>query len=635
MSWQAASFAVLALVLVGGFAWYERSRPPSQVVALVAALAALAVASRLLLAPIPNVVGTTDVALFSGYALGAAPGFAVGALAGLISNFWLGQGPWTPWQMAGWGLAGVFGALLARATGGRGGRLELAAACGVAGVAYGALLNFSLMVSYGGEFTLDRWLTLEARAVPFDLAHAIGNVTLALVAGPALVRMLTRFRERFDFRWRGERGAGRRSAAGTAIAAAVVLLALSAFAAPASAQSPSRWLVRAANADGGFGATPGTASSTQMTGWAMLGLEAAGINPRDVGQRGRSPVAYLRRNVGDVRSPGDLARTILALRGAGVNARSFAGRDLVADLRSRRRANGSYQGWPNSTAFAVMALRAAGATRGVGRSLAWLRRVQGPDGGWGAIPGAGSDPDSTGAVLQALAAGSRATRRGVRYLRRSQRRGGGWALTAGSTPNSQSTAWATQGLLAAGVDAGSVREGGRSGLDFLAARRARDGHYRYSATSDQTPVWVTAQALAAANLKPFPLAPVRRARGDREAASAKGAGSRSDDREVAGDSGPPAVAGVEGGVVAPSERRQHERAPEPGHSEGGPSSEVPVRRGSSTSTAPAPERVEQRRVSETVDDDSDGAPLAAIGVGLAAAALVVAASLLVARRYGG
>ena len=46
MSWQAASCAMLGLTLLGGFAWYERSRPPSQIVALVAALAALAVAGR-------------------------------------------------------------------------------------------------------------------------------------------------------------------------------------------------------------------------------------------------------------------------------------------------------------------------------------------------------------------------------------------------------------------------------------------------------------------------------------------------------------------------------------------------------------------------------------------------------------
>ena len=80
----------------------------------------------------------------------------------------------------------------------------LAAACGLAGIAYGALLNFSLMATYGGELSLERFLALEARAIPFDAAHAIGNVAFALVAGPAMVRMLARFRERFE--WSGSRG---------------------------------------------------------------------------------------------------------------------------------------------------------------------------------------------------------------------------------------------------------------------------------------------------------------------------------------------------------------------------------------------------------------------------------------------
>ena len=193
MSWEMVSFLIVRAVVLGGFAWYERSRPPSQVVALVAALAALAIAGRIAFAAFPNVKPTTDIVIFSGYALGAAPGFAVGALAALVSNFWFGQGPWTPWQMAGWGMCGVFGAALA--LGGRNmGRLSLAAACGFAGVAYGAMLNFSLMATYGGDLSLERFLALEARAVPFDAAHAVGNVALALVAGPALVRMLTRFR---------------------------------------------------------------------------------------------------------------------------------------------------------------------------------------------------------------------------------------------------------------------------------------------------------------------------------------------------------------------------------------------------------------------------------------------------------
>jgi DNA-directed RNA polymerase specialized sigma24 family protein len=41
VSWAAATWILLALALAGGFAWYERSRPPARVLALVAALAAL------------------------------------------------------------------------------------------------------------------------------------------------------------------------------------------------------------------------------------------------------------------------------------------------------------------------------------------------------------------------------------------------------------------------------------------------------------------------------------------------------------------------------------------------------------------------------------------------------------------
>ena len=198
MSWQLTSFLILGAVLLAGFAWYERSRPPSQVVALVAALAALAIAGRIAFAAFPNVKPTTDIVIFAGYALGPAPGFAVGALSGLVSNFWFGQGPWTPWQMAAWGLCGILGAALALGTR-NAGRFTLAAVCGFAGVAYGALLNFSLMATYGGELSLRHFLVLEGRAVPFDAAHAIGNVVFALIAGPAMVRMLSRFRERFEW----------------------------------------------------------------------------------------------------------------------------------------------------------------------------------------------------------------------------------------------------------------------------------------------------------------------------------------------------------------------------------------------------------------------------------------------------
>jgi energy-coupling factor transport system substrate-specific component len=521
MTWELASFLLLAAVLLGGFAWYERSRPPSQVVALVAALSALAIAGRIAFAAFPNVKPTTDIVIFAGYALGGAPGFAVGALAALVSNLWFGQGPWTPWQMAGWGMCGVLGAALA--LGSRNvGRLTLAATCGLAGIAYGALLNFSLMATYGGELSLERFGVLEGRAVPFDAAHAIGNVAFALIAGPAMVRMLGRFRERFEWS-RGEGGdlgrdgegpppRGWRPAlrGGTLAGLLLAVLTLALLAPPrADASRATRaafWLVAQQNADGGFGADAGKDSGAEMTCWAMLGLAAAEINPIDVAKGSRSTVDFLRSHLGEVTSPGDLARTILALEAAGVDPRDFGGQNLVARLLDKRRGNGSYEGWPGSTAFAVIALRSVGATGSLEATLSWLNRVQADDGGWGDVPGSPSTADVTGAVLQALSPGSQASKRGLSYLRNTQRQGGGFALTANGPVNTQSTAWAIQGIVAAGADPDAFSRGGASALDYVDAHQEPDGHYRYSGDSDQTPVWVTSYGIVATARDPYPIA---------------------------------------------------------------------------------------------------------------------------------
>jgi energy-coupling factor transport system substrate-specific component len=508
MSWQLAILASLAVVLVAGFAWYERSRPPARLVALVAALAALAVAGRLAFAPIPNVMATTDIALLTGYALGPAPGFAVGALAAPISNVWLGQGPWTAWEMAGWGMAGLIGAGLAAVVGRGLGRLTLATCCALAGLAYGALLDLSVMVTYGGEQSLERYLALAARGVPFNVAHAIGNFAIAFAIGPALVRMLSRYRTRLEFTWRP---------ATAPLGAVLAAVCIAGLAGPPAAEGSGIdrarvWLERAQNADGGYSFTPGSRSNPKMTGWAMLGLEAAGRNPLDVRTGGTTPVSYLRANAGRLgRDTGTLQLSILALEGAGVDSRRFAGRDLVGRLQARQRSDGSFDRQVNLTAYSILALRAARDSGGVAAAGRWLRSARNSDGGWGFAPGRRSDPDSTGSALQGLAAaGGGGGASGVSYLRRTQKRRGGWGLAETGITNSQSTAFAVMGLVAARVDPSGVRKQGRSGPQFLAARQARDGHCRYSARSDQTPVWVTSQALIAAGRQALPITPVKR-----------------------------------------------------------------------------------------------------------------------------
>ncbi len=185
----------------------------------------------------PNVKPTTDIVLISGYALGGGPGFAVGALAGLVSNFFFGQGPWTPWQMAAWGATGVLGAGLATVTRGRIGRWPLAIVCCVVGFAFTAIQDFGDWVTYS-DHSSGQLAVYVGKGLGFDAIHAAGCLLFALALGPVLSRSIKRFAARLQVVW----------LPAAAVLAVVLGAALSlrtpAPATAASAASPVSYLLR-------------------------------------------------------------------------------------------------------------------------------------------------------------------------------------------------------------------------------------------------------------------------------------------------------------------------------------------------------------------------------------------------------
>jgi Squalene-hopene cyclase C-terminal domain/Prenyltransferase and squalene oxidase repeat len=518
VTWQAASLVLLGVALAGGFAWYEREQPPARVVAVVAALAALAVVGRLAFAAIPNVKPTTDIVLFAGYALGAVPGFAVGAVTAIVSNIFLSHGPWTVWQMAGWGAVGVAGGLLARALRGREpNRFALAAVCGIAGFAFGAWMDV-YQWTLAARQDLDTYVAVSGTSLPYNIAHAVGNVVFCLIIGPAFLRALARYRRRLEVRWE-------RSPVPVALGAIALALLLPATALAATpAERAERYLVKSQNKDGGFGATPDAGSSPLYTGWAGLALGSAGRNPQDVKRRGgRSIARYVLRGAGSLRDIGEIERTVLVAKVAGLNPRSLSGRNLLAEIENRRRSDGSISGFVSYTAFGILALRAGGESAG-GPTIQWLLKSQNEDGGFGVARSSASDGDMTGAALQALAtvgrARSPAAKRAVAWLRANQNDDGGFGQFKGRESNAQSTAYGIQGLIAARAGGGTVSRA----RSYLTRLQRSNGSVSYSSSSNQTPVWVTAQALMALQGKPLPIATAPRKKKSSAGASAEGSG---------------------------------------------------------------------------------------------------------------
>jgi energy-coupling factor transport system substrate-specific component len=499
VSWQLGASALLAVGLLAGFAWYERTKPDARIVALVGTLAAFAALGRIAFAAVPNVKPTTDIVLIAGYTLGGAPGYVVGAVAALTSNFFFGQGPWTPWQMLGWGATGIAGALLARLTRGRIGRLPLAIVSFVIGFAFTALQDFGDWIAYS-DHSRSQLGIYVGKGLGFDLVHAVGCFAFAMLFGPALIRTLQRFKKRTQVKWLP-------SASGAAVPVLIAVLAVGVLAArpqfaSATARhgSPVRYLLRAQNRDGGFGMAPGQPSNTLASGWTTLALAIGGIDPRNASavQGGPSAMTYLAATKSSEKGAGAIERTILAASTVSNDLPVF-GPQLKALSKLPRR-DGSVAEQTNLTAFGILALRAANVVgaRVPGRSIVWLADQQDADGGFNFdTRGGESDADDTGAVLSALAGtGHRTTiDRAVHFLRRQQNRDGGFGDAQGAASNAQSTAFAICGLIAAGVNPHDLhRRASPSPVAYLESLTQPDGAVYYSRGDAQTPVWVTAQA---------------------------------------------------------------------------------------------------------------------------------------------
>ena len=401
----------LALLAAGLFA-FERRRFDPRALALAATLAALATAGRVLV-PIPSAKPVTAVCLLAGICLGPASGAAVGASTALLSNAFLGQGPWTPWQMLLWGLIGVAGGLLGPVLRNR---TALVAAGAIAALAFGACMNVLAARD------------LRARAEPAGLRRdAVGGPPVRRHPRRGHGPHPGRDRPGLDPAARPLRGAlggalGARPRAGGAgvRGIAVAALAAAALAGPltvSAAAGPTQAAVdylAARQAAGGCYAEPGGAPSPELTAWVAMGLRAVRA-PVPAGAR-----ACLARSARSARVPTDAQRTVLGLVAAGGDPRRDGGVDLVARVRGQIRRDGSTPPTVNATAFGALALRAAGARVPASVRRAILRAQQ-RGGAWGL----GGLPDSniTAAAIEALvatgsAARSRPVDRGVAALAR-------------------------------------------------------------------------------------------------------------------------------------------------------------------------------------------------------------------------
>ena len=187
---------VVIAACAAGFVIMEHRKMDVRKIALIAVMTAMSVAGRFVFAALPGFKPVTAVVVLCGMYLGADAGFICGALSALISNCYFGQGPWTPWQMLGFGLVGFLGGVLFA---GRKVQLVPLLLYGFFSVliVYGVLLDTASMLMYNAVPSWQLWLATCASGFVFNLIHAGATAVFLLLLYKPLLSKLARVKEKY------------------------------------------------------------------------------------------------------------------------------------------------------------------------------------------------------------------------------------------------------------------------------------------------------------------------------------------------------------------------------------------------------------------------------------------------------
>ncbi|MDO8491033.1 MAG: ECF transporter S component [Dehalococcoidia bacterium] len=194
VNWGLISGAMVVLMILAFFLEFQETATSSKEIAVVAMLGTLSAVLRIPFAAIPSVQPSTYLIICTGYVFGPVSGFMVGALTALVSDLFLGLGPWTPLQMVAWGLAGVSAGYMRRFNLNRFGLVALGVAWGYL---FGLIMDSWFWASFVYPLTFRSFVAAKVSGLWFDSFHAIGNAIFLGVFGLRTIAILERFRKRF------------------------------------------------------------------------------------------------------------------------------------------------------------------------------------------------------------------------------------------------------------------------------------------------------------------------------------------------------------------------------------------------------------------------------------------------------
>lgn len=188
-------FSVVAFMLS-----FERRKPQVREIVVLAVMISLAVVGRVTFFMTPQFKPSVAVIIITGIMLGKQAGFLCGELTAFVSDFFFGQGPWTPWQMMALGIIGLMAAVVF--SGKRKKLTENKIVLCVFGffvtfVVYGLIMDTSTVFMYMDEPTVEAFVATYSTGLIFNMIHGVSTVVFLLLLAKPFFAKLNRIKMKY------------------------------------------------------------------------------------------------------------------------------------------------------------------------------------------------------------------------------------------------------------------------------------------------------------------------------------------------------------------------------------------------------------------------------------------------------
>lgn len=179
---------------------YEMLRPRLREIMLVVVLVVIATAGRAIFFMLPHFKPVAAIVIISGAALQAETGFLIGAMTAFVSNFFYGQGPWTPWQMLAFGMLGFFSGIFfsGKRNELKHNKMVLSVFGGVVTLfIYGMIMDTATAIMVMEKPAWRMILPYYVSGFWFNVIHAVSTIIFLLALGEPMFKRLDRIKRRY------------------------------------------------------------------------------------------------------------------------------------------------------------------------------------------------------------------------------------------------------------------------------------------------------------------------------------------------------------------------------------------------------------------------------------------------------